>query len=124
MINTEKPRPKVGSGYCPLWRKPLSRVCHTCEWYVQIKGKDPQGEQTFDHWGCAIAWMPILQIEGTQQSRQAGASSDKVATEVAKLHETMKSDSAQVVSQLKNASKEYKRLREQGDVIDGRDIQA
>jgi len=87
-MNTEKPR-RTDKTVCPLMREPVSKVCHKCDWYVRVQGKNPQGEDVFDHWGCAIAWMPTLQIETSQQSRQAGASADKVANEVAKFHESM-----------------------------------
>lgn len=94
MQNTEKPRSKDNDTCCPLWQKPLSKVCHKCEWYINLKGKDPQGEMTLDHWGCAIRWLPILQIETTQQARQAGASSDKVANEIKDFHESMNTANA------------------------------
>lgn len=87
-MDTEKPRAKKGMK-CPLWQKDMSTVCHTCEWWVQLRGKNPQTHKDIDHWGCAISWLPILMIENTQQARQAGASTDKVANEIAKFHATM-----------------------------------
>ena len=75
--------------YCPLWKRPQSKVCHTCPLWVQLRGKDPQSEQEIDSWGCSLMWLPKLLIENAQQSRQNGASADKVATEVAKFHESM-----------------------------------
>lgn len=117
MQNTEKPRSKDSDTYCPLWRKPLSKVCHTCEWYIQMRGKDPQSETMLDHWGCAIRWMPILQIESTQQARQAGASADKVATEVENLHKTMQTGDAQLARQLRYTANEYKQLRQEPDDV-------
>lgn len=74
---------------CPLWKKTMSQVCHTCPCWVLIRGKNPQGTEEIDRWDCAIAWLPMLLIENAQQSRQAGASADKVATEVAKFHHNM-----------------------------------
>lgn len=44
-----------------------------CAWFTQVRGKNPNGGEDIDHWGCAVAWMPILLIEGAQQSRQTGA---------------------------------------------------
>ena len=80
--------------FCPLWRRDVSKVCHTCEWYVHLIGTNPQTEERIDDWGCSIGFMPTLQIETTQQQRQAGASSDKVANEVAKFHDTMSRSNA------------------------------
>jgi hypothetical protein len=58
------PKPIAPQGnYCPLWRKDVSKVCHTCEWYERMVGTHPSTGEPMDKWGCAIRWMPILQIE-------------------------------------------------------------
>jgi ATP phosphoribosyltransferase regulatory subunit HisZ len=79
MSETEKPRAKSDMK-CPLWRKPMKQVCHTCEWWTHIRGKHPQGEEILDQWGCAMVWLPVLMIENSQMQRQTAASIDKVAT--------------------------------------------
>ncbi len=56
-----------------------------CRWWQHLAGKDPQSEKMIDQFDCAIAWMPIVSIEGAQMSRQTGASVDKVANEVASV---------------------------------------
>jgi len=56
---------------------PLGHQCETvkedrlqrCAWYICIKGKDPQSEDTIDEWRCAIAWQPILMVEMSQTNR-------------------------------------------------------
>ena len=56
---------------------PLGSTCeeikdgkiHRCMWYTKIVGKDPQSEEEYDDWKCAIAWLPILQIEMAQTNR-------------------------------------------------------
>lgn len=48
--------------YCPLWRKPMSKVCKTCPWWAQVSGKDGQGRDVH-HWDCAIAHSTMLSIE-------------------------------------------------------------
>lgn len=58
---------------CPLHKQDVSKVCHKCPWYILVRGKNPQSEETIDNWGCAIQWLPTLLIEGAQQSRQTGA---------------------------------------------------
>lgn len=72
---------------CPLWRAPCKQ--QKCRWFVQVIGHNPNTGVKENRWDCAIAWLPIMQIETSQQARQAGASSDKVATEVAKFHRSM-----------------------------------
>ena len=42
---------------------------HRCAWYVQLQGKNPQGEDYIDEWRCAIAWQPILSVEIAQTNR-------------------------------------------------------
>lgn len=54
MTGTEKPRRLPGS-YCPLWRKDVSKVCHTCELYTALpvtERGNPANE--FTNWGCAF----------------------------------------------------------------------
>lgn len=37
---------------------------HRCMWYTKVIGTDPQNSnKEYDDWKCAIAWMPILQLE-------------------------------------------------------------
>ncbi len=56
-----------------------------CRWWQHIQGKDPQSDKFIDQWDCAIAWMPTIGLEGAQQSRQCGASVDKVANHVSEV---------------------------------------
>lgn len=72
---------------CPQWRAPCRE--HKCRWFIQVIGKNPNTGANENRWDCSIAWLPILQIEMAQQARQAGASADKVATEVRKFHNKM-----------------------------------
>lgn len=71
---------------CPLIRKKC--VESGCEFWVHLLGMDPQTGQPKDEFGCTFRWLPILLTENANQIRQAAASSDKVATEVAKHHGT------------------------------------
>jgi hypothetical protein len=56
---------------CPFMRKPC--IESDCTLWILVRGKDPQSNKEIDDYGCAIAWMPVLQIENAQQTRQAGA---------------------------------------------------
>ncbi len=58
------------------------QVLYRCPWYVKVTGKNPQSEEIYDEWRCAIAWMPILAIEGAQQTRQAGAAIESMRNEM------------------------------------------
>jgi hypothetical protein len=67
---------------CPLHREPMSNVCHKCPWWTRVMGKDPQSEEIVDDWRCAIAWLPKLLIEGSQQMRQTGAAVESMRNEL------------------------------------------
>ena len=83
--------PRGDSGLiCPLHKKSMEEVCHTCPLWVQIRGTDPQtGETIAEEWNCSLAWLPTLLVENSMQTRQGAASSDKVATEINKFHSNM-----------------------------------
>jgi hypothetical protein len=57
---------------CPLGSKCeeiKENKMHRCAWYTNVKGKDPQSEEVIDRWECAIAFMPMLQVEMSQTNR-------------------------------------------------------
>ena len=85
MTDVEKPRAKSGMN-CPLWRKDMSKVCHQCEWWVKVVGKNPQSEEIIDHWGCAISWLPILTIENSQMQRGTGQAIEMFRNIMVKLN--------------------------------------
>lgn len=63
----EKPRAPKGMD-CPHWKKDRSKVCHTCEFWVRLYGrnpnpKDPHTVETIDDWRCAVSWGPVLQTQ-------------------------------------------------------------
>lgn len=57
---------------CPLHKKPVSKVCHNCEWYTYLRGQSPTGGDV-DEWSCALAFLPLLIVESAQMSRQTAA---------------------------------------------------
>jgi hypothetical protein len=113
MTETDKPRAK-GDMKCPLWQKPMKTVCHTCEWWIHLRGKHPQGEEVLDQWGCAIAWMPMLMVENSQMQRQTGASVDKVASvmyQAAVDATALRADAVgSILKQLNNGEQQVERL--------------
>ena len=58
-----------------------------CSWYMQLMGNNPNTGQEIEEWGCAVSWLPILLIENSQQSRQAGAAVESFRNEVTKRHD-------------------------------------
>ena len=70
------------SDYCPLIQKKCKE--HKCKFYIQVLGKNPQTGQDVSEWNCAITWLPMLIIEGSQQTRQTGAAIESFRNEVVK----------------------------------------
>jgi hypothetical protein len=67
---------------CPLHKEDVSNVCHKCPWWSRVIGKNPQSDEMIDDWRCAIALLPMLLIEGAQQTRQAGAAVETLRNEM------------------------------------------
>jgi hypothetical protein len=71
--------------FCPLLQKECIGL--ECAWIVQVRGMNPNTGEEVDEWKCAVAWMPMLQIETSQQSRQTGAAVESFRNEVVKANE-------------------------------------
>ena len=71
------------SDFCPLIKKPC--IKHECKWYIQVMGKDANTGQNINDFDCAIAWLPVLLIEGSQQTRQAGAAIESFRNEMVQI---------------------------------------
>lgn len=71
---------------CPLDKfKPCKQL--ECAWFVQIRGTNPNTGEEIDDYGCAMAWMPVLMIENSQQQRQTGAAVESFRNEMVKANE-------------------------------------
>lgn len=72
---------------CPLDKfKPCRQL--ECAWFLKITGKNPNTGEPVDEWGCAMAWMPILLIENSQQQRSTGAAVESFRNEMIKSNDT------------------------------------
>jgi len=58
-----------------------------CAWFTQLRGNNPQTGEPVDEWGCAIAWIPVLLIENSQQQRQTGAAVESFRNEMVNSNE-------------------------------------
>lgn len=69
---------------CPL----VKGKCweHKCMFYTQLIGSNPNTGQPTNEFGCAISWLPILLIEGAQQTRQAGAAIESFRNEMVRAN--------------------------------------
>jgi hypothetical protein len=77
-------RPKSN---CPLHSfEPCKQL--DCAWFTQLRGANPNTGEQVDEWGCAIAWLPMLMIENSQQQRQTGAAVESFRNEMVKANES------------------------------------
>ena len=56
---TDKPHRQAGT-VCPLWRKDVSKVCHTCEFYQPLPVRDNSSGRVFEQWRCYYVHAPFL----------------------------------------------------------------
>jgi len=42
---------------------------HQCAWFTKLAGRNPQTGESMDEEGCAIAWLPLMQVEVAQANR-------------------------------------------------------
>ena len=84
---------------------PLGHKCESvddgkivrCAWYVEIHGKNPQTGDEMKKFDCAIAWGPLIAIEGNGMNRAMVASFQSMrnaALENQKKHLEKQSDKA------------------------------
>jgi len=69
--------------FCPLLKKKC--VEHDCKFYIQVMGKHPQTGQDVNNFDCAISWLPVLLIEGSQQTRHTGAAIESFRNEMVNI---------------------------------------
>lgn len=86
---------------CPL----LGKACaeHGCRFWLQVQGHNPNTGAQISEWDCAIAWLPVLLIENSQQQRQTGAAVESFRNEMVKdnrSHLAMLAGAAQQMKQL------------------------
>lgn len=67
--------------FCPLIKDECMQ--RKCKFYIKLKGTNPQTEQPFDYWDCAISWMPILLIENSHKQMQSTESINELTNLVA-----------------------------------------
>ena len=71
--------------FCPLIKKDCIQT--QCSWFTQLRGVHPQTGQEIDEWMCAVASLPMLQIEVAKQARSGAAATESFRNEVVKRHD-------------------------------------
>jgi len=80
--------------YCPImkeictdgWTKKMGEdkdgVRPQCRFWTVIKGKDPQSNKEYEDGDCAIAWMPIIQLETSQKTMGVTAAVEDIRNRI------------------------------------------
>ena len=72
---------------CPLNNfEPCKQL--ECAWFIQVRGTNPQTGQEVDEYACAVAWMPLLLIENSQQQRQTGSAVESFRNEMVQANKS------------------------------------
>ena len=58
-----------------------------CAWFMKVAATNPNTGKEVEEWGCAMAWLPMLMIENSQQQRQTGAAVESFRNEMVKNNE-------------------------------------
>jgi hypothetical protein len=72
---------------CPLLKKNCVKL--ECAWFFKLRGTNPNTGELIDEYDCAVKWLPILLIENSQQTRQAGAAIESFRNEMVKANTEM-----------------------------------
>ena len=64
---------------CPLIGEDCRKL--ECAWYTKIAGCHPQTGESVEEWGCAVAWIPFLQVESAKAINQTGAAIESLRNE-------------------------------------------
>jgi hypothetical protein len=54
---------------------------------MKVRGNNPNTGEEIDDYGCAIAWLPVMMIENSQQQRQTGAAVESFRNEMVKAND-------------------------------------
>lgn len=69
-----------GTKICPFLKKKC--IEHDCMMFTHLVMHNPQTGMDTDQYGCAIAFYPVLQIEGANQTRHVQAAVESMRNEV------------------------------------------
>jgi hypothetical protein len=68
---------------CPLIQKDC--VEHQCKFWINVQGVNPQPPgDVINRWDCAMAWMPVLLIENSGQTRRVQSAIESFRNEMIK----------------------------------------
>jgi hypothetical protein len=75
---------------------------HRCAWYTKLVGKNPNTGEDVDDWSCAIAFMPMLQIEMANTNRGQTAALESFRNETVSGQAQFNEIMSQATNRLEN----------------------
>jgi hypothetical protein len=69
--------------FCPLVKGACVR--DACAFWTEVRGTHPQTGVEISQPACAVAWIPLLMIDQTQQIRHQAAAADQARNAVATI---------------------------------------
>lgn len=75
---------KNGS-FCPLIKKDCVQL--KCSWFTMLRGTNPNTGKEVDEWMCAVAALPMLQIEVAKEARQGAAATESFRNEMVRANQ-------------------------------------
>jgi len=72
---------------CRYHKLPMSEVCHTCDSWTHLQGRNPNTGEIIDDWKCADSWIPVLLLEIAQKAHGVSAEIGSLRGEMGKAHE-------------------------------------
>lgn len=81
--------------FCPLIKKDCIQT--QCSWFTQLRGVHPQTGQEIDEWMCAVASLPMLQIEVAKQARSTTVATESFRNEMVKMRVTPITDQLDLI---------------------------
>lgn len=67
---------------CPLFRKDVSKVCHTCAWYTRIAGMHPQTGDHMEKWMCAQTAVVLTTIDAGRAAAEGSATTQELRNDL------------------------------------------
>jgi hypothetical protein len=90
---------------CPLGSKceeVRDGEIYRCAWSIELAGRNPNTGTELAERGCAMAWVPLLLIENSQQQRGTAAAVESFRNEMARGN--------QVAAQIFNLATVHKQI--------------
>lgn len=105
--------------FCPLIKKDCIGL--KCNWFIQVRGTNPNTGKDVDEWDCSIKWLPTLLIENSQQARSGVAATESFRNEMVKASHATIATMVEIANQNVNDFNHDrpKLLQHQQDSFDG-----